>query len=96
MTRTAVVAAWLAMTLAGITPAAGQDVAATPPSPTARRTEMDSVVLGDDLAVRPLRDGFWLHVSTAELGSSNGLLARLPGGEVLLVDTPCSHLRTVG
>lgn len=50
--------------------------------------EAAEIRLGDDLAVRPLREGFWLHASThPTLGAANGLLAPLPEGGVLLVDT---------
>ncbi len=46
------------------------------------------VVLSPRLRVRPLRDGYWLHVSENADGiASNGLLAPLPEGGVLLVDT---------
>jgi len=51
--------------------------------------------LADDLAVRPLRAGFWLHASTSPDGiAANGLLAPLPEGGVLLVDTPWSDAQT--
>ncbi len=46
------------------------------------------IVLGPRVRVRPLRDGYWLHLSqNAQDIESNGLLAPLPGGGVLLVDT---------
>ncbi len=56
------------------------EVAPTPPA--------GEVVLGPRLRVRPLRDGYWLHVSENAGGiASNGVLAPLPEGGVLLVDT---------
>jgi len=51
--------------------------------------------LGEDLVVRPLRDGFWLHASASADGiDANGLLAPLQGGGVLLVDTPWTDAQT--
>ncbi|MGE0455667.1 MAG: subclass B1 metallo-beta-lactamase [Vicinamibacteria bacterium] len=51
--------------------------------------------LGDDLVVRPLRDGFWLHASASADGiDASGLLAPLRGGGVLLVDTPWTDAQT--
>jgi glyoxylase-like metal-dependent hydrolase (beta-lactamase superfamily II) len=53
------------------------------------------VRLDPDLAVRPLRSGFWLHASTdPDLGAANGVLAPLPGGGLLLVDTPWTDAQT--
>lgn len=53
------------------------------------------VVLAPDVRVRPLRDGFWLHVTKRADGiESNGLFAPLPGGGVLLVDTAWDDAQT--
>jgi len=46
----------------------------------------EPVRLGDDLEVRPLRPGYWLHVSTREGVPANGLIVRTKMG-LLLVDT---------
>lgn len=54
----------------------------------AARAPAGPVSLGDDLTVRPLRDGFWLHVSLWQGIPANGVLAPLSGGGLLLVDTP--------
>lgn len=52
-------------------------------------------LLSPSLAVRPLRAGFWLYTSTREDGTpANGLIAPLPGGGALLVDTPWNDAQT--
>lgn len=58
-------------------------------------SEAPEIRLAPDLAVRPLRSGFWLHASTdPDLGGANGLLAPLPAGGLLLVDTPWTDAQT--
>ena len=55
----------------------------------------DWVTLGTDLKLRPLAPGFWLHVSNDDRGrGANGLIVRLEGGGVLLVDTPWTNDQT--
>ena len=54
--------------------------------------------LGDDLEVRPLAKGVWLHVSTRQIPGygpfpSNGLIVLAPQG-ALLVDTPYDDSQT--
>ena len=70
--------------LAGLAPAA-------PPSPPAGEE-----TIGPGVRVRPLRDGFWLHVTAraSDGVESNGLFAPLPGGGVLLVDTAWDDAQT--
>lgn len=70
---------------------AGPVLAAPAPSPTPPGEE----TLAPGLRVRPLRDGFWLHLATRADGvESNGLFAPLPGGGVLLVDTAWDDSQT--
>lgn len=51
-----------------------------------RASTEEPVRLGDDLEVRRLRPGFWLHISKAENVPANGLIVRTKRG-LLLVDT---------
>src|SRR5690349_11254430 len=69
-------------------------------SPTVDRgaTGTEGETLREDLRVRPLADGVWLHVSTEEVEGfgavpSNGLVVQGEGG-VLLVDTPWTPAQT--
>jgi len=63
---------------------------AAPPVPTGEEA------LAPGVRVRPLRDGFWLHVTARASDGieSNGLFAPLAGGGVLLVDTAWDDAQT--
>jgi glyoxylase-like metal-dependent hydrolase (beta-lactamase superfamily II) len=51
------------------------------------------VPLGEDLEVRELQDGIWLHTSRNELGPANGMILVNDAG-VLVVDTPWTDEQT--
>jgi glyoxylase-like metal-dependent hydrolase (beta-lactamase superfamily II) len=66
-----------------------------PVAPAETAPAAGEVLLSPRLRVRPLRDGYWLHVSENADGiASNGLLAPLPEGGVLLVDTAWDDAQT--
>jgi glyoxylase-like metal-dependent hydrolase (beta-lactamase superfamily II) len=70
-------------------------IAPVAPAETAPAVSAGEVLLSPRLRVRPLRDGYWLHVSENADGiASNGLLAPLPEGGVLLVDTAWDDAQT--
>ncbi len=68
--------------------------AAPGPSPTPASPGEETLAPG--VRVRPLRDGFWLHVTARASDGieSNGLFAPLAGGGVLLVDTAWDDAQT--